>query len=198
MNSERSQTGFAHNYFQKQQYSVKDPYQRNNAIPLNQRNRGFHPHNDYSTPQFFKPNQRNFSEQNGAESYRPFRRPEYLNLSRTTDAFFGQDNINNSALSYRTRSTPRDEPQADQTSEKNVVNGIQKLPQNTFLMFARDPETGFEFLIDTGSCYSFLPYRGRTAHHLITDYLNAVNATKSPIYGSETLQISLNSGQLFT
>ena len=230
MNRERPQTGFAHNYFQKQQYSVEDPYQRNNAIPLNQRwsfryqdrstnhntfdltrqknfganrafrpaYRGFHPRNDYSTPRFPKPNQRNFSEQNGAENYRPFRRPEYLNSSRTNDAFFGQDNINNSARSYRLRPIPREEPQADQTSEKNVVNGIQKLSQNTFLMFARDPETGIEFLIDTGSCYSFLPYRGRTAPHLITDYLNAVNGTEIPIYGSETLQISLNSGQLFT
>ena len=65
-------------------------------------------------------------------------------------------------------------------------------------MFASDPETGIEFLIDTGSCYSFLPYRRRTAPHLITDYLNAVNGTEIPSYGSKMLQISLNSGQLFT
>ena len=99
---------------------------------------------------------------------------------------------------YRARSIPKEESKADQTSERNVVNGIQKLPQNAFLMFARDPEADIEFLIDTGSCYSFLPYRGRTARHLITDYLCAVNGTEIPIYGSETLQISLNSGQLFT
>jgi len=68
---------------------------------------------------------------------------------------------------------------------------------NNELFFIYDKHNDIEFMIDTGSRWSFLPSFKRQSSHNVTDVIRAANGSRVQVFDSVNLQVCLGMGRLF-
>ena len=68
----------------------------------------------------------------------------------------------------------------------------------TGMLIVRDPNTYIEFMVDSGSRRSVIPYQRPVTHPSVTGFMSCLNGSKVPTFESVELELTLNLGRSFT